>query len=84
MKNTISLVLVSSLIILASSAFSDERPHQGMGGMGQSSGMMMQGGGMGQSSGMMMQGGGNVIIGKMLSLCNQTLQSIHFLPGLMA
>ena len=58
MKNTISLVLVSSLIILASSAFSDERPHQGMGGMGQSSGMMMQGSGMGQSSGMMMQGGG--------------------------
>ena len=53
MKSASYLVLVSSLIILASPAFGDDRPHQGMGGMGQSSGTMMQSGGMGM---MNMQG----------------------------
>ena len=47
MKSAISLVVISSLIILTSPAFGDERPHQGMSCMGPSSGMMMQGGGMG-------------------------------------
>jgi hypothetical protein len=47
MKIVKSLAMVSSLIILTSPAFGDDRPHQGMGGMGPSSGTMMQGGSMG-------------------------------------
>jgi hypothetical protein len=47
MKIVKSIVLISTLVIVSSAAVADERGQQGMGPMGQSSGMMMQGGGMG-------------------------------------
>ena len=47
MKMAASMVVVSTLILSATSVYGDMQPRQGMGAMGQSSGMMMQGGGMG-------------------------------------
>jgi hypothetical protein len=40
------MILITSPVIFSSGAVADERSHDGMGSMGQSSGMMMRGGGM--------------------------------------
>ena len=42
-----SFMLISLLMVLIPAAYAADKGHEGMGSMGQSSGMMMQGGGMG-------------------------------------